>query len=204
MAFDLSQYETVAERLAQWLATTEQTAVETTMLSAPGADVCVFKATLYVAGVPVATGHAEEIRGQGNVNRTSHVENCETSAVGRALANLGMAGSDPARRPSREEMAKVVRQTTSNPGAASTPVTASADGVRIKGKVNGPIPPWLVEQARAEGVDEVYDNRDTATPENKRPHFKAVQGGKGFWPPRGRKKDPDPTYEPADDEEEPF
>ena len=52
MGFDLSQYETVAERLAQWLATTEQTAVETTMLSAPGADVCVFKATLYVAGVP--------------------------------------------------------------------------------------------------------------------------------------------------------
>jgi hypothetical protein len=60
----------------------------------------------------ISTGYAEEVRGAGNVNRTSHVENCETSAIGRALANCGMAGSDMTKRPSREEMAKVQR--TSN------------------------------------------------------------------------------------------
>jgi hypothetical protein len=62
----------------------------------------------------IGTGYAEEVRGAGNVNRTSHVENCETSAIGRALANCGMAGSDMTKRPSREEMSKVQRQTTSN------------------------------------------------------------------------------------------
>ena len=44
-----------------------------------------------------------EKAGQGYVNKTSHVENCETSAIGRALANMGLHGS---KRPSREEMQK--------------------------------------------------------------------------------------------------
>jgi hypothetical protein len=55
------------------------------------------------------------VRGAGNVNRTSHVENCETSSLGRCLANFpqaNFAGSDVNKRPSREEMAKVQR--TSN------------------------------------------------------------------------------------------
>ena len=42
----------------------------------------------------VATGVAEEYRGQGMVNKTSALENCEPSAIGRALANLGMHGGE--------------------------------------------------------------------------------------------------------------
>lgn len=106
----LDNYEPVAQRLDRWLESTDgQTAVITEMLSIPGADVCVIKATLIVEGIVIATGHAEEVRGNGNVNRTSHVENCETSAIGRALANAGFAGSDWTKRPSREEMQKVQR-----------------------------------------------------------------------------------------------
>lgn len=41
-------------------------------------------------GVMVANGHAHEVRGSTNVNKTSHIENCETSAWGRALGNLGI------------------------------------------------------------------------------------------------------------------
>lgn len=37
---------------------------------------------------PSATGHAYELKAEGHVNRTSYIENCETGAVGRALANL--------------------------------------------------------------------------------------------------------------------
>lgn len=118
----LDNYETVAERLARWLDMEHngQPRVLTDMVSQPGADIAVFRAELWVDQVLVATGWAEEVRGQGNVNRTSHVENCETSAIGRALANAGVAGSDPARRASREEMQKVQRyngpsHTTSNP-----------------------------------------------------------------------------------------
>jgi hypothetical protein len=54
-----------------------------------------------------ATGHAFEIDGEnGMANKTSALENCETSAIGRALANCGYGGD---KRVSREEMAKVER-----------------------------------------------------------------------------------------------
>ena len=43
-------------------------------------------------GRVIATGLAEELRGSSNVNKTSPIENCETSAWGRALANLGLHG----------------------------------------------------------------------------------------------------------------
>lgn len=123
----LENYETVAERLARWLDLEHngQPRVLTDMISQPGVDVCVFRAELWIDQTLIATGWAEEIRGQGNVNRTSHVENCETSAIGRALANAGIAGSDPSRRASREEMQKVQRyngpsQSTSNASSERT------------------------------------------------------------------------------------
>ena len=112
MGFNLDDYEPVAARHARWLADHPTGRTVTHLLSAPGADICVIRAELWVDNQLMATGLAEEIRGQGNVNRTSHVENCETSAVGRALANAGYAGSDVSKRPSREEMAKVQRMTT--------------------------------------------------------------------------------------------
>lgn len=55
----------------------------------------VVKATILTPdGRVVATGFAEEMRGQGNINRTSALENAETSAIGRALANLGFGGTE--------------------------------------------------------------------------------------------------------------
>lgn len=66
-----------------------------------------------------ASGIAEETRGEGGmVNKTSHVENCETSAIGRALANAGYAPKG--KRPSQEEMKKVVKEETK---ATSKPAT---------------------------------------------------------------------------------
>jgi len=121
MPFNLDDYEPVAARLDRWLkdkldgykaSTNDYPRVLTRMVSEPGADICVIRAELWLGENMIATGYAEEVRGAGNVNRTSHVENCETSAIGRALANCGMAGSDMSKRPSREEMAKVQR--TSN------------------------------------------------------------------------------------------
>ena len=40
----------------------------------------------------LGSGLAEEVRGSSNVNKTSALENCETSAIGRALASLGLHG----------------------------------------------------------------------------------------------------------------
>ena len=59
-------------------------------------------------GRTLGAGFAEEIRGQGNVNKTSALENCETSAIGRALASLGLAGGEYA---SSNELDAVERKT---------------------------------------------------------------------------------------------
>ena len=109
MTFNLDDYEPVATRLARWLeATSGQPRVLTEMVHR-GDGWCVFKAELWVDNTLISTGWAEEHVTDRGVNSTSHVENCETSAVGRALANCGFAGSDPAKRASREEMTKVQR-----------------------------------------------------------------------------------------------
>jgi hypothetical protein len=57
---------------------------------------------------PAATGWASEREGDGEINEVACLENTETSAIGRALANLGFTASS--RRPSREEMEKAVRE----------------------------------------------------------------------------------------------
>ena len=138
MAFDLSSYEPVAERLDRWLnaklagyeaSTNDYPRVLTRMISEPGADICVIRAELWLGEQLIATGYAEEVRNAGNVNRTSHVENCETSAIGRALANCGMAGSDMSKRPSREEMSKVQR--TSNGPAVERGTDARMPSVTV-------------------------------------------------------------------------
>ena len=56
---------------------------------------------------PAATGWASEREGDGDINTVACLENTETSAVGRALANLGFTASS--KRPSREEMEKAAR-----------------------------------------------------------------------------------------------
>lgn len=67
----------------------------------------VIKATIRnPAGAVIATGFAEEIRNSSKVNKTSPIENCESSAWGRALANLGMHGGQIA---SIDEIQKAAR-----------------------------------------------------------------------------------------------
>jgi hypothetical protein len=78
-------------------------------------DACVFYCELYADKddkVPVATGYAEEIKSDRGVNATSFVENCETSAIGRAIANCPLQAPASGPRPSRNEMQKVERLMT--------------------------------------------------------------------------------------------
>tara|TARA_R110000803_G_scaffold132932_2_gene200101 strand:+ start:1215 stop:1781 length:567 start_codon:yes stop_codon:yes gene_type:complete len=56
---------------------------------------CMCKAVVAdTAGRVIATGHAHEIQANGNINKTSYIENCETSAIGRALAVMGIGVDD--------------------------------------------------------------------------------------------------------------
>ena len=106
MGFNLDDYETVEERLIKFWKDHEQGRIITTLLSGTSTQFIV-RAELYKDGSELiwATGLAEEtVQGRG-VNSTSALENCETSAIGRALANAGYATKG--KRASREEMTKV-------------------------------------------------------------------------------------------------
>jgi hypothetical protein len=127
MGFNLDDYEPVAARLARWLEQTEGQPRVLTHLVHYQENRCVFRAELWVGDVLISTGWAEETRGDGNVNRTSHLENAETSSVGRALSNAGLAGADPSKRPSREEMAKVARAGGSTPSGSGSSSGAATD-----------------------------------------------------------------------------
>jgi hypothetical protein len=204
VGFNLDDYEPVAVRHSRWLEQHPNGRTITHMVSIPGADICVIRAELWLEDVCIATGYAEEVRGAGNVNRTSHVENCETSAVGRALANAGMAGTDVNKRPSREEMSKV--QNTAPKMRITQASSAKGDGVTIKGDQWGPIPDWLVLEAAQAGVTQVWDNRNGLAANPKRPWFKDANGDKAFWAPKGTPLPVMATHEDDldDSPEEPF
>lgn len=144
MAFDLSDYEPVASRLDRFLKAHPDARVITDLVHYLS-DIAVFKAELWLDGEIIATGWAEEIRGQGNVNKTSHLENCETGAVGRALANAGLSGSDFTKRPSREEMGKVQRMTESGNGTITESSNLASEKqqnmIRAVCKSMGKVPP---------------------------------------------------------------
>ena len=106
--FNPDDYEPVAVRLDRWLKTATDPRV-ITHLHEYGADYCVFRAELFEGDKLIATGWAEERRSERGIMSASMVEVCETSAIGRGLANAGMAGSDPGKRASREEMQKATR-----------------------------------------------------------------------------------------------
>jgi hypothetical protein len=128
----IEDYEPVVVRFArfiEWCSTNQRNPrVLSEMLSAAGSDVALFKTSIYLDDVLVCTGHAEEIRdtsGKRSVNATSHVENAETSSLGRSLANFpfaNFAGTDFSKRPTREEMSKVQRTNNSLPTESRAPV----------------------------------------------------------------------------------
>ena len=148
-------------------------AITSEMLSDDG-ERCEFVARVYrdgleqVADTPAATGHAFEVRADRHsmVNQTSYVENCETSAIGRALGMLGIGATVAIA--SAEEVENAIAQQAA-PRAAQRPRKAQAapkdadagktsqtapqgatDGKRQPGKWDG-VRYWL-ESARACGL----------------------------------------------------
>ena len=106
--FNLADYEPVEVRLEKFIKDYPAFRISTELEVVEAARYIV-KAYLYKDAndsVAWATGYAEETVSNRGVNQTSALENCETSAIGRALANAGYAPKG--KRPSREEMSKVL------------------------------------------------------------------------------------------------
>lgn len=147
--FDLSQYETVDQRLEKFWAKYPDGAIITELVAHKD-DRFIFKASVYKTYadvIPFATGFAEEIVTGRGVNSTSALENSESSAIGRALHTGGISKhSDGKPRPSAQEMAKVNR---------ASEVKANIEEVKAKmaetSKEYIPVPkeedPWTVAPA---------------------------------------------------------
>jgi hypothetical protein len=105
--FNLEDYETVEERLVKFWKEHPDGRIETSLVEST-LQRFIIKASIFRTEVDAqawTTGFAEETVSTRGVNSTSALENCETSAIGRALANAGYASKG--KRPSREEMSKV-------------------------------------------------------------------------------------------------
>jgi hypothetical protein len=163
MAFNLEDYEPVEERLEKWHAKYENGRIETEILEHSATRFIVL-CKLYKTATddkPFASGVASETISDRGVNFTSALENCETSAIGRALANAGFAAKN--KRPSRTEMDKVNRAEYkpkySTPGSKSAAMEMALHIVEQKSKdtANEPAPVvWSVGESFAQ-IGEVVD-----------------------------------------------
>ena len=112
MAFNLDEYTPVSERIKQFWIDHPNGAIHSELVFDDGTR-CVIKTTLWRDKndtQPTTIDYAEELLTDRGVNSTSRIENCCTSSQGRSLAAAGYLGADWTKKPSREEMQKVVNR----------------------------------------------------------------------------------------------
>ena len=132
--YSLEDYETVEARLRRLYEKYPQARLLTDLVFQDERRfIC--KSFLYLDpkdSTPHSTGFAEEIVGAGFVNKTSALENCETSSIGRCLSNSVLClGAPVGKRPSQEEMQKVERYKTEPRKSPAKKVTFTADELTL-------------------------------------------------------------------------
>lgn len=112
------EYAEVNQRIKAFRMLYPEGTIHTELIS--NADgVCVFKASVYANGDAtinslLGTGHAYERESSSFINKTSYIENCETSAVGRALGMCGF-GIDTSVCSAEELNNAIINQEASKP-----------------------------------------------------------------------------------------
>lgn len=124
-------YMEVDQRIKAFRMLYPEGSITTDMLSNDG-DICVFKAVISNGEVILGTGTAFEQKGSSFINKTSYIENCETSAVGRALAMCGI-GIDVSVA-SYEEVANAINN-QDKPAKAEPKKSVAVQDAELKAKV---------------------------------------------------------------------
>jgi hypothetical protein len=152
------EYKTVAKRVQEFREQYKDYAIITDIVKIDE-EQCIMRASIYKVnedgnGVTLATGHGCEFKSSSQINRTSYVENCETSAIGRALACLGLGGTEFA---SADEVANAIHQqkTVHAPTQSITPTAGALDNFNAAEKE-------LIAQF-AEDVTDLVKSGDVAT-----------------------------------------
>jgi hypothetical protein len=125
LVLDAGEYAPVANRITLFYARYPTGRIVTRLISRTRYEITVqaFVFRSLEERRPSATGLASERIGDGDINTVACLENTETSAVGRALANLGLTASP--QRPSREEMDKANRERVRRVAEVAPPARAS-------------------------------------------------------------------------------
>ena len=152
-----NEYVMVNERLKHFRKHYKDWSLKSELISNEN-GVVIFKATIVdPEGMGKATGHAREKEGAGFINKTSHVENCETSAWGRALANFGI-GIDTSVA-SYEEVANAKKQQKVDPEKVELVRDWELTFGKNKGKkvkdIDSGYLQWLSENAREKELQAV-------------------------------------------------
>jgi hypothetical protein len=146
--FDLNQYQTVQERIDLFWKKYPTGRFKLDIVSMTDNQV-VIKASVWTDKNdkhPTTVDFAEERIGTSPVNKISHVENCATSSLGRAISALGGEFSPKGKRPSRQEMEKVVRATAKDWSAMADALGNDIEGLRLlysEAKTGGATPATL-------------------------------------------------------------
>jgi hypothetical protein len=120
-------YQTVALRVSNFKTAFPSYSLVTEILHRDTDCVVMLARIADPEGRVIATGHAEEYRKASEINKTSALENAETSAIGRALAALGLGGTEFA---SADEVARAVSGAKGDP-QDHTPMAAAMRSVEV-------------------------------------------------------------------------
>ena len=148
------EYKTVAKRVQEFRAAYPTWSIMTDVVKIDDEQVLIKAQIINPESKIIATGHGHELRASSQINRTSYVENAETSAIGRALACLGLGGTEFA---SADEVANAIHQqkTVHAPTQSITPTAGALDNFSAAEKE-------LIAQF-AEDITELVKSGDVAT-----------------------------------------
>lgn len=143
-------YKLISTRVSEFVEARPDWSIETEIISLDAESVVIKAIIKDESGRVRATGFAEEFRASSNINRTSALENCETSAIGRCLSACGFAGTEYA---SAEEVANAITNQAINEEVDSKLKAYEQRGMQLASHLHAVRDNWPSVIAIKEGIE---------------------------------------------------